>query len=99
LWRKLRLEERWMAECFGQQYEAYCQRVPALVPFWKWAESVPVPSLSIATTPTRANRARPNPLNTDVPRAGLRPGGPNPALSRTDRLVSSHPVAVRAAGG
>jgi protein-S-isoprenylcysteine O-methyltransferase Ste14 len=35
LWRKLRLEERWMAECFGQQYEAYCQRVPALVPFWK----------------------------------------------------------------
>jgi protein-S-isoprenylcysteine O-methyltransferase Ste14 len=34
LWRKLRLEERWMAECFGQQYEAYCRRVPALVPFW-----------------------------------------------------------------
>jgi len=35
LWRKLRLEERWMAECFGQQYEAYSRRVPALVPFWK----------------------------------------------------------------
>jgi len=35
LWRKLRLEERWMAECFGQQYEAYRRRVPALVPFWK----------------------------------------------------------------
>jgi protein-S-isoprenylcysteine O-methyltransferase Ste14 len=34
LWRKLRLEERWMAERFGQQYEAYCRRVPALVPFW-----------------------------------------------------------------
>ena len=35
LWRKLRLEERWMAERFGRQYEAYCRRVPALVPFWK----------------------------------------------------------------
>ena len=35
LWRKLRVEERWMAERFGQQYEAYCRRVPALVPFWK----------------------------------------------------------------
>ncbi len=35
LWRKLRLEERWMAERFGQQYKAYCRRVPALVPFWK----------------------------------------------------------------
>jgi len=33
--RKLRLEERWMAERFGQQYETYCRRVPALVPFWK----------------------------------------------------------------
>jgi len=38
LWRKLRLEERWMVERFGQQYEAYCQCVPALVPFWKPAE-------------------------------------------------------------
>ena len=36
LWRKLRLEERWMAERFGQQYEAYCRRVPTLVPFSKW---------------------------------------------------------------
>jgi protein-S-isoprenylcysteine O-methyltransferase Ste14 len=35
LWRKLRLEERWMGERFGQQYEAYCRRVPALLPFWK----------------------------------------------------------------
>ena len=39
LWRKLRLEERWMAERFGQQYEAYCRRVPALVPFLKWDRS------------------------------------------------------------
>jgi protein-S-isoprenylcysteine O-methyltransferase Ste14 len=31
LWRKLRFEERWMAERFGQQYEAYSRRVPALV--------------------------------------------------------------------
>ena len=36
LWRKLRLEERWMTERFGDQYVAYCQRVPALVPFRKW---------------------------------------------------------------
>ena len=36
LWRKLRLEEQWMTERFGEQYVAYCQRVPALVPFWKW---------------------------------------------------------------
>lgn len=35
LWRKLRLEERWMAERFGQRYEDYRRRVPALVPFWK----------------------------------------------------------------
>ena len=35
LWRKLRLEERWLTERFGQQYESYCRRVPALVPFWK----------------------------------------------------------------
>ena len=35
LWRKLRLEERWMAERFGERYEAYCRRVPALVPFWR----------------------------------------------------------------
>ncbi|MDQ6620423.1 MAG: isoprenylcysteine carboxylmethyltransferase family protein [Pseudomonadota bacterium] len=35
LWRKLRLEERWLTERFGQQYEAYSRRVPALVPLWK----------------------------------------------------------------
>jgi len=36
LWRKFRLEERWMTERFGEQYVAYRRRVPALVPFWKW---------------------------------------------------------------
>jgi hypothetical protein len=30
---KLRLEERWMREQFGEAYEAYCRRVAALVPF------------------------------------------------------------------
>ncbi len=35
LWRKLRLEERWMTERFGERYRAYCARVPALVPFPK----------------------------------------------------------------
>lgn len=35
LWRKLRLEERWLTERFGEQYVAYCRRVPALVPSWK----------------------------------------------------------------
>jgi len=35
LWRKLRLEERWMTERFGEQYIAYSRRVPALVPSWK----------------------------------------------------------------
>jgi protein-S-isoprenylcysteine O-methyltransferase Ste14 len=35
-WRKLRLEERWMAEQFGERYLAYCRRTPALVPFSKW---------------------------------------------------------------
>lgn len=34
LWRKLRFEEAWMRERFGEQYIAYCRRVPALVPFW-----------------------------------------------------------------
>lgn len=34
LWRKLRIEERWMAEQFGERYEDYKRRVPALVPFW-----------------------------------------------------------------
>jgi protein-S-isoprenylcysteine O-methyltransferase Ste14 len=33
LWRKLRLEERWMAEQFGDDYERYRDRVRALVPF------------------------------------------------------------------
>lgn len=33
LWRKLRLEERWMTERFGEAYRAYRARVPALVPF------------------------------------------------------------------
>ena len=33
LWRKLRFEERWMREQFGQVYQEYAQRVPALVPF------------------------------------------------------------------
>ena len=35
LWRKLRLEERWMAERFGEQYLAYRRRVPALIPALK----------------------------------------------------------------
>jgi len=30
---KLRIEERWMRERFGDAYRAYCRRVPALVPF------------------------------------------------------------------
>ena len=38
LWRKLRLEECWMIERFGEQYIAYCRRVPALVPFSKWGK-------------------------------------------------------------
>jgi protein-S-isoprenylcysteine O-methyltransferase Ste14 len=33
LWRKLRFEERWMRETFGERYTAYARRVPALVPF------------------------------------------------------------------
>ena len=35
LWRKLRFEEGWMIQRFGEQYIAYSRRVPALVPFWK----------------------------------------------------------------
>ena len=34
LWRKLRLEERWMREQFGERYIEYSRRVPALVPLW-----------------------------------------------------------------
>jgi protein-S-isoprenylcysteine O-methyltransferase Ste14 len=33
LWRKLRFEERWMREQFGESYQAYSRRVAALVPF------------------------------------------------------------------
>jgi protein-S-isoprenylcysteine O-methyltransferase Ste14 len=33
LWRKLRIEERWMREQFGEAYEAYRSRVAALIPF------------------------------------------------------------------
>lgn len=32
LWFKLRLEERWMRLQFGEVYEQYAQRVPALLP-------------------------------------------------------------------
>ena len=33
LWRKLRLEEHLMHQQFGETYQAYCRRVPALIPF------------------------------------------------------------------
>lgn len=33
LWRKLRLEERWLAEIFGDSYARYRREVAALVPF------------------------------------------------------------------
>ena len=33
LWRKLRLEEKWMRARFGVLYETYSQRVAALVPY------------------------------------------------------------------
>jgi len=33
LWRKLRLEERWMHQQFGDAYQTYAQRVATLVPF------------------------------------------------------------------
>ena len=32
-WRKLRLEERWLCELFGDQYRDYMSRVKALVPW------------------------------------------------------------------
>jgi protein-S-isoprenylcysteine O-methyltransferase Ste14 len=41
LWRKYRMEERWMTERFGTRYEAYRLRVPALVPFAKKARILP----------------------------------------------------------
>ncbi len=33
LWRKLRIEERWMREHFGEAYEAYRKRARALIPY------------------------------------------------------------------
>ncbi len=33
LWRKLRMEERWMRERFGAEYAGYARRVKAIVPF------------------------------------------------------------------
>jgi protein-S-isoprenylcysteine O-methyltransferase Ste14 len=33
LWHKLRLEEKWMREHFGESYDAYCRKVAALVPY------------------------------------------------------------------
>jgi protein-S-isoprenylcysteine O-methyltransferase Ste14 len=33
LWRKLRLEERWLTEEFGEQYANYQRSVAALIPF------------------------------------------------------------------
>ena len=33
LWRKLRLEEKWMVQEFGDVYRVYCRRTKALVPF------------------------------------------------------------------
>jgi len=32
-WHKLRLEEKWMHAQFGEPYEAYSRRVPALLPY------------------------------------------------------------------
>ena len=32
LWRKLKVEERWMTERFGERYADYRRRVPALIP-------------------------------------------------------------------
>lgn len=33
LWRKLRLEERWLGDTFGEEYAAYRAEVSALIPF------------------------------------------------------------------
>jgi protein-S-isoprenylcysteine O-methyltransferase Ste14 len=33
LWRKLRLEERWMSDTFGDQYRDYRKHTAALIPF------------------------------------------------------------------
>jgi protein-S-isoprenylcysteine O-methyltransferase Ste14 len=35
LWRKLRLEERWLADAFGAAYTDYARRTRALLP-WPW---------------------------------------------------------------
>ena len=32
-WRKIRLEERWLRQHFGEPYAQYCRRVAALLPF------------------------------------------------------------------
>jgi protein-S-isoprenylcysteine O-methyltransferase Ste14 len=32
-WRKLRIEERWMSETFGEQYRLYRAHTRALIPF------------------------------------------------------------------
>jgi protein-S-isoprenylcysteine O-methyltransferase Ste14 len=32
-WFKLRREERWMIETFGDRYLGYCDEVRALIPF------------------------------------------------------------------
>lgn len=34
LWRKLRLEERWMGETFGEAYAAYRRETAALIPYF-----------------------------------------------------------------
>ena len=33
LWRKLRLEERWMSETFGEEYRRYREHTAALIPY------------------------------------------------------------------
>jgi protein-S-isoprenylcysteine O-methyltransferase Ste14 len=33
LWRKLKLEERWLIETFGESYACYRAEVAALIPF------------------------------------------------------------------
>ena len=33
LWRKLRLEERWMSETFGEEYRRYREHSAALIPY------------------------------------------------------------------
>jgi protein-S-isoprenylcysteine O-methyltransferase Ste14 len=33
LWSRLRLEEKWMRERYGESYATYCRRVATLVPY------------------------------------------------------------------